>query len=109
MAWAELFEGGHSVPSAPLQTDYRRFTCRYSFGWGRNSVAVDFDGYQANCTFSHTERLQMPNTKNVYYATFIQHYACTDGTSSMYTTDFLGANLRFYYQYESQQKPVRCD
>lgn len=106
-AWIEMFDSFTTVPSYQLNNPLE-LICRYSFGSGRNSVTVEMEDAKSECTFSHTERRQPPGSSSAYYATYVQNYACTDGTSALYTTDFFGANLLFFYKYDPNQASLRC-
>ncbi len=119
--FAELFEADVIIPQAWAQDTpaysvndmHAEVTaCRYVFGWGRNSVSITNmeSARKSECTFSHTERVQIPreSTSN-RQAIFFQHYTCTDGSRAYYSTNWLGGEFFLRHSPNAEVPSLKCD
>ena len=86
--------------------------CRYLFGWGRNSVSIINveSARKSECTFSHTERVQIPQNSTSYrQAIFFQHFTCTDGSVAFYSTNWLGGQFALQHTLSADGPSLKCN
>jgi hypothetical protein len=101
-AYHQFFDPTTSIP-IDVYTPY----CKTYWGWGRSTVVIETDYGRSECTFSHTERRPADLT-SFYYALFIQHFNCTDGTNAQFSANWLGEKPHFLF-FQTAEKSIRCD
>ncbi len=116
-AFVELFEG---APVMPPESYYQYYgpanlpeptACKIAFGWGRGTVVIlNLESQRkSDCTFSHTERIQLLGSTSFRQAVFFQHFTCTDNTSAFYSTNWMGGEFSFRHRITTDSNSLKCD